>query len=192
MLACLHAGCLTRARTRCLQLQQVNELLLLGDPILLAPADDLADAGAAAGALHASSSQEALQGNELLQAGLAGELVASGRGLLASSYQDAAQRCSRAFRWARADQAPACPRARPPTHPSTCRCTAHQAWFKSRPFTTCPALPPALRCYYLFKGCAGGLLAMRRVACAEHVLPLEGAGGHLATREAPRGSGRCR
>ena len=89
----------------CLQLEQVNELLLLGDPILLAPADDLADydaapAGAAAGAPRASSSQEALEGNALLQAGLAEELAASGRGLLASGFQDAAQRCSRAFRWA--------------------------------------------------------------------------------------------
>jgi hypothetical protein len=101
------------------QLDQVNELLLLGDPVVLAPADDMPAAASAASAAAdaaanavatgavgngsggggSSSSQEAVEGNALLQAGLAQELAASGRGLLASSFQDAAQRCSLAFRW---------------------------------------------------------------------------------------------
>jgi hypothetical protein len=110
-----------------------NELLLLGDPILLAPADDLADydaapAGAAAGAPRASSSQEALEGNALLQAGLAEELAASRRGLLASGFQDAAQRCSRAFRWALEEHVPfcmpACMRCLPACLPACLVCPA--------------------------------------------------------------------
>jgi hypothetical protein len=108
------------------QASDINELLLLGDPIILAASDDMPDSSAAG-----SSSQE-VQSNAALLAGLAQELQASGRVLLVHSYQDAVQRC-----------------------------------------------PLGFKVFYVVKPCVlageGGArqLVMRRLACAEQLLPLD-------------------